>query len=93
MEVVRARVDGQMFILDPEQDVAELQRLIIEAVQQGAGFVDFQTVGRSGISVMITPYIGVRFETIERTPEQVEEWEFHPPSIEPGDGVYDDMIY
>ena len=93
MQVTRARVHGQMFILDPEQDVDELQRLIIEAVQQGAGFVDFQTVGRSGISVMITPYIGVRFETIERSAEQVEEWEFRPPSIEPGDSVYDDMMY
>lgn len=93
MEVVRARVDGQMFILDPEQDVADLQRRIIDAVQQGAGFVDFQTVGRSAISVMITPYIGVRFETIERSSEQMEEWEFNPPRIEPGDSVYDDLMY
>ncbi|GAB3602857.1 hypothetical protein [Microbacterium aureliae] len=82
-----------MFILDPAQDVGELKRLILEAVQQGAGFVHFDTVGRSNIAVLITPYVGVRFEVLERSEEQVREWQLNPPSIEPGDSVYDDLMY
>ena len=92
-EVIRARVDGQMFILDPEQDVEELQRQIVAAVQQGAGFVKFQTLGRSAISVLITPTIGVRFEVLERSEEQLHEWAENPPSIEPGDAVFDELMY
>jgi hypothetical protein len=93
VQIVRVRVDGQMFILDPDQDAAELQRQIIEAVQQGAGFVGFRTVGRSTISVLISPGIGVRFETLERSEEQLREWEENPPSIEPGDSAYDDLMF
>lgn len=93
VEIVRVRVDGQMFILDPEQDAADLQRQIIDAVRQGAGFVRFQTVGRSAITVLITPGIGVRFEVLERSEEQLREWAEDPPSIEPGDSVYEDLMY
>ncbi|WP_347976538.1 hypothetical protein [Microbacterium sp. ProA8] len=89
-EITRARVDGQAFILDPGQDVGELKRLIVEAVRHGGGFVQFETIGRSTITALITPHIGVRFELLERSDEQLMEWAENPPSMDPGHDVYDD---
>jgi hypothetical protein len=34
----------------------------------------------------------VRFEVIERSEEQVTEWEVRPPGIEPDDGQFDDLL-
>jgi hypothetical protein len=87
----KVRVDGQMFILQPGQDVKELQAHILKAAERGAGFVDFQTIGRSNISVLITPNVGVRFESIERTDQQIEAWEHDPPSIDTTTD-YDDLV-
>jgi hypothetical protein len=87
----KVRVDGQMFILQPGQDVKELQADILRAAERGAGFVDFQTIGRSNISVLITPNVGVRFESLERTDEQIAEWEHDPPSIDTTMD-YDDLV-
>ena len=92
MKVNKVRVDGQMFILDPSQDVQVLQDRIIEAVQQGAGFVRFETIGRATITVLVTPAVAVRFEVIDRTEEQVNEWEARPPGIEPDDSQFEDLL-
>jgi hypothetical protein len=82
MKIHRVRVDGQTFVLRPDQDVAVLKKKVVRAAREGAGFVKFRTVGRSTISVLITAQVGVRFESIHAAPEQVDEWEQHPPSID-----------
>jgi hypothetical protein len=40
-------------------------------------------VGRSVVSVLITPQVGVRFEVLERDEAQLAEWEQNPPHIDP----------
>lgn len=90
MQIIRARVDGQLFILNTGTDVAALKALIVTAVREGADFVDFDTIGRELVSVLITPTIPVRFEILERSQEQVDEWEEHPPSL---DGHVDAETY
>lgn len=92
MKVNKVRVDGQTFILEPHQDVQLLQDRILDAVREGAGFVQFETIGRATISVLITPGVPVRFEVIDRTEEQVTEWEARPPRIEPDDGQFEDIL-
>jgi hypothetical protein len=82
MKIHKVRVDGQTFVLRPDQDVEQLQREILEAARSGAGFVKFKTVGRSTIRVLITPQVGVRFEAIHPQKAQVVEWEEHPPRID-----------
>jgi hypothetical protein len=82
MKITTVRIDGQMLVLRPGQDLNELKAKIIEAAKNGAGFVEMETVGRSTVSVMFTPHIGVRFETIEKVQAEVEEWEAHPPVID-----------
>jgi hypothetical protein len=80
--ISKLRVDGQMFILEPGQDVAGLEEEILEAVRGGAGFVRFGTVGRGLVSVLVTPKIGVRFESLERTEQEIAEMELDPPPID-----------
>lgn len=82
MKIQKVRVDGQTFVLRPDQDVAALKQQILEAARQGGGFVKFKTVGRATISVLITAQVGVRFETTRTEPAQIAEWEEHPPSID-----------
>ena len=89
MKITRVRVDGQSFVLVPGSNVKLLKAKIVEAARQGAGFVKFKTVGRSTISVMITPHVGVRFETAHEGDAQVEEWQEHPPAIDLDLGAYD----
>jgi hypothetical protein len=82
VKIHKVRVDGQTFVLRPDADLQALQSEILAAARQGAGFVKFKTVGRAKISVLITPQVGVRFETTRTERSQVEEWEEHPPSID-----------
>jgi hypothetical protein len=82
MKISKLRVDGQMFILEPGQDVARLQEQILGAVGGGAGFVQFETVGRGTVSVLVTPYVGVRFESLERTEQEISDWQIDPPPID-----------
>lgn len=91
MKINTVRVDGQAFVLRPGENVKVLRAKILKAARQGAGFVKFKTVGRSTISVMITPYVGVRFESVYKDEEQVEEWEEHPPAIDLDFGSYDQI--
>jgi hypothetical protein len=82
MQIVKARVDGQMFILAAGHDIAVLKTSIVTAARDGADFVEFDTVGHGLVSVLITSTIPVRFETIDRTEEQMEQWAENPPSID-----------
>ncbi|MFU8946622.1 hypothetical protein ACLRGF_07785 [Mycetocola zhadangensis] len=82
MKMTTVRVDGQMFVLKPGEDVEKLKAEVTEAARSGAGFVEFETVGRSTLSVMVTPHVGVRFESIEKVDAEVEQWETHPPAID-----------
>jgi hypothetical protein len=82
MKTSKSHIDGQMFILEPGEDIVELKRQIVEAARNGADFVDFQTIGRGTISVLITPNLPVRFEVVEESAEQFAAWEQNPPSID-----------
>jgi NAD(P)H-hydrate repair Nnr-like enzyme with NAD(P)H-hydrate dehydratase domain len=82
MKIHKVRVDGQTFVLRPDADLKSLQDEILVAARQGAGFVRFETVGRATVVVLITPQVGVRFETTDAVPEQIDEWEKNPPPID-----------
>lgn len=93
MKVHTVRVDGQLFVLRPSQDVNVLQQDILHAAAKGAGFVKFKTVGRSVIRVLITPQVAIRFETFHRDKAQFDEWEKNPPSIDVGNiADYEDVL-
>lgn len=92
VKVNKVRVDGQMFILDPDQDVEQLQREILDAIRAGGKFVNFNTVGRATISVLITAGIAVRFEVIDTPDGQLDQWEKRPPLIEPDEMEYEQML-
>jgi hypothetical protein len=82
MIINKVHVDGQTFILAADQNVAALKQEIVAALGGGrSAFVDFATVGLGLISVLITPHLPIRFETIERTEEQMLEWEAYPPAV------------
>jgi hypothetical protein len=82
MRIVKLRIDGQMFILEPGNDVGELKAQIVAAVRDGASFIYFSTVGHREVSVLVTAQIPVRFEVIEKGAEEYSQWEQHPPSYE-----------
>ena len=82
MQIHKVHIDGQTFILTAGQDISALKSRIIDALRGGAGFVEFETVGRGTVAVLVTPNLPVRFETIDRTEDQVSAWEEHPPTIE-----------
>jgi hypothetical protein len=82
VKVIKARIDGQVFILSPDQDFEALRGSIITAIRAGSDFVEFQTVGRENIFVLVTPNLPVRFEIIERSEDQMDEWEHNPPPID-----------
>jgi hypothetical protein len=90
VRVITARIDGQIFILSPDQDFQALKEEIVAAIRAGSDFVEFDTLGREKIFVLVTPNLPVRFETQERSEEQVEEWEHNPPPIDVSD--YDDSF-
>ena len=92
MQINKVRVDGQMFILQPEQDVDALQSEIVDAARAGGDFVSFNTGGRYSMSVLITAGVVVRFEVIDMPEEQVNEWEERPPNIEPNEEQYDELL-
>ncbi|MEF2977304.1 hypothetical protein [Subtercola sp. YIM 133946] len=39
-------------------------------------------MGRGIVAVLVTQNLPVRFETVERSADQVSEWEENPPRIE-----------
>lgn len=82
MKVTRVRFDEQTFLLDPEQDSEQTKQLIVAAARDGSDFVDFHTIGYGVISLLVTPNIPVRFETVEHTEEELEQLEADPPPID-----------
>jgi hypothetical protein len=74
------RIDGQIFRLPEEQDVAELKASIVDAVSGPSRFVDFDSVGHGGVSVLVTERSTVRFEV--RDHEDAELCDTHAePSL------------
>jgi hypothetical protein len=82
MKVTKVRFDGQTFLLDPSQEVEDSKRSIVAAVRDGADFVDFVTIGHGTISLLVTPNVPVRFETIDRTKAELNKLEADPPPLD-----------
>ncbi|MCU1482912.1 MAG: hypothetical protein JWQ19_3698 [Subtercola sp.] len=93
MQINKVHVDGQTFILTAAQGVADLKQQILAALQPGAGFVEFTTVGRGLVSILITPHLPVRFETVDRTEEQITAREGYPTTIEDSRNVDIDFFF
>jgi hypothetical protein len=82
MQVVHLQIDGQSFYLEPDEDIDALEALILEAVTNGPRFFKFRAAGYGLVSVLITPRIGVRFDTREIREEEVAGWASEPPEID-----------
>lgn len=82
MLVTKLRVDGQIYYLPDTTDIHELKERIVTSVREGAAFVDFDTHGHGQVSVLMTPQIPVRFEVVERSQEEVDDWTDAPPSTD-----------
>jgi len=82
MLVSKVRFDDQSFLLDPEQDIDETKAAIVAAARHGSDFVDFKTIGHGTISLLVTPNLPFRFETLERSEEELERLEADPPPID-----------
>jgi hypothetical protein len=81
MQIVHARIDGQTFALATDTDIDHVKRCIVEAVREGAAFVDIETFGRRVLSILITPATSVRFEVFE-VDDDDSEWDHDSSSIE-----------
>jgi hypothetical protein len=82
MQVVHLQIDGQSFFLEPDEDVDALEALILSAVLEGPSFIKFRAAGYGIVSVLVTPRIGVRFDTREVGEDEVADWSSHPPDID-----------
>ena len=85
MKINKVRFDGQTFLLDPDQDLAETKQAIVAAAREGSDFVDFQVVGHGTISLLVTPNLPVRFEILERSEAEFERFEANPPPLDNDD--------
>lgn len=82
MNITKVSFDGQTFLLDPDQDVADTKKAIVSAARDGSDFVDFQTIGHGTISLLVTPHVPVRIQTIDRSEEQISRMQEEPPPID-----------
>ena len=82
MKITKLRIDGQFFYLDDDQDTAALKREIVAAVTAGPRFIDFTAIGHGEVSVLMTAHIGARFEVLERSQDQIDEWNQNPPVVD-----------
>jgi hypothetical protein len=82
MLVKHLQIDGQSFYLEPDEDIDALEALIVDAVKVGPRFVKFRAAGYGLVSVLVTPRIGVRFETREIDDDEVAGWDDTPPIID-----------
>jgi hypothetical protein len=76
------RLDDQFFFLTEDIDQIQLEHDIIAAVRAGGDFVRFDTLGHGHVSVLITAHFPVRFETVERSEDEVAAWEAAPPPLD-----------
>lgn len=81
MRITKLRIDGQFFYLDEDQDTEALKREIVAAVSAGPRFIDFAAIGHGEVSVLMTAAIGARFEVLERTQDEIDEWNQNPPVV------------
>jgi hypothetical protein len=80
--VKHLQVDGQSFYLEQDEDIDALEALIVDSVKSGPRFVKFRAAGYGLVSVLMTPRIGVRFETREIDDDEVARWDDDPPVID-----------
>lgn len=78
----RLRIDGQVFLLSDTIDVDDLKRQMVSAVQAGPAFVNFDTHAHGTVSVLMTPLVPVRFESMEKTEEEVDDWVETTPTFD-----------
>jgi hypothetical protein len=91
MRLNKVRFDGQTFLLDPDQDVDLTKEAIVMAAREGSDFVDFRTVGHGTISLLVTPTVPVRFEVVERSEEQFEQFEADPLPLDQASWAHHDF--
>ncbi|AOX66223.1 hypothetical protein BJK06_11055 [Curtobacterium sp. BH-2-1-1] len=82
MLVTKIRIDGQIFFLDPGQDVDALKAAIQDAARTAPTFVEFDTVGHGLVSVLVTPTAPARFETVNRSDDEYESMVEHPEPVD-----------
>ena len=82
MQVTHLQIDGQSFFLERDEDVEALEAQILHAVASGPRFLKFRAAGHGLVSVLITPHIGIRFESREIDEAEVAGWESAPPNID-----------
>jgi hypothetical protein len=76
-------VGGRAFVLDPDQDVDQLQAAAVNAVKAGGATVDFGPVGSRMLSVVLSPGVPVFFETVEYEEDRAEiDRSAHPFDID-----------
>ncbi|ROQ37236.1 hypothetical protein EDF46_2692 [Frondihabitans sp. PhB188] len=78
----KLRIDGQVFLLQETIDVPQLKRDIMAAMQTGAAFVNFDTHSHGLVSVLMTQQIPVRFESVEKSEDEVDDWVATPPTFD-----------
>jgi hypothetical protein len=79
------QIDGQSFYLESDEDTDALEALIVDSVKDGPHFIRFSAAGYGLVSVLVTPHIGVRFDTREIDDDEVSGWDHTSPAID----VYD----
>lgn len=82
MRVNKVRFDGQTFLLDSGQDLDGTKEAIVAAMRDGAGFVDFRTVGHGTISLLVAPGVPVRFEVLDKSQEEIDRYQTDPPPLD-----------
>jgi len=82
MDIMKLRIDGQMFYLPADLDLENLKAEILSAVTGAPAFITFRPTGYGEVTVLITPTISVRFEVEQHSAEEIEEWEDNPPDID-----------
>lgn len=78
----RLRIDGQAFLLPGTVNIDQLKQELMTAVQVGAAFVNFDTHSHGQVSVLMTPHIPVRFESMEKTDDEAGEWVDSAPTFD-----------
>lgn len=82
MIVTKLRIDGQEFHLPEDADTDRIKERVLDAVREGAGFVDFTARGHGRISVLMTPRVAVRFEVVDRSEAEIAGWDDAQGSFE-----------
>ena len=80
--ITKLRLDGQYFFLTDDTDQAQLEQEMVAAVRAGGEFVRFDTHGHGRVSLLMTAHFPVRFESVERTEEEVSGWDDEPPPVD-----------